>query len=288
MNSNFAINNNLTHLLSEFDMTSTSQILEKQSTDKQVEGIGTSSQGLVDSGLRKEAIVSIILPVHNESKTIRDTVTRYFQELEGELPFELIVAEDGSVDGTKEVLMALAKELPIVLLSDNARKGYARGVSDALRSCTGQWIFFSDADGQFSPSDFWKLWARRDLYDMIIGLKVRRRDDIYRIVLSSGFRRMVNILFRVKLQDSDSGFRLIRRQVMKSVVGDVRFLKYSFWIEFTIRAVLNGFRVCEIPISHHNREYGESRIFRASTIPEIVVKQLVGLARLFESVRRTN
>ncbi len=269
-------------------MTSTAQVLEKQSIDTHLDGSGAASQRLVASGLRKDAVVSIILPVHNESKTIRDTVTSYFQELDGELPFELIVAEDGSVDGTKEVLTSLAQELPIVLLSDSARKGYARGVGDALRSCTGQWIFFSDADGQFAPSDFWKLWTRRDTYDMIIGLKVRRHDDIYRIMLSSGFRRMVNVLFRVKLQDSDSGFRLIRREVMKSVTREVKFLEYSFWIEFTVRAVLNGFKVCEVPISHRNREYGESRIFRASTIPEIVLKQLIGLGRLFTSTRRSS
>ncbi len=268
-------------------MTST-QLLEKRFESSQPEESGASIEGIVGSPLRKDAVVSIILPVHNESKTIRDTVIRYFQELDGELPFELIVAEDGSEDGTKEVLMTLARELPIVLLSGNTRKGYARGVGDALRSCTGQWIFFSDADGQFSPSDFWKLWTQRDSHDMIIGLKVRRHDDIYRIVLSSGFRRMVNLLFRVKLQDSDSGFRLIRREVMKSVIGEVKFLEYSFWIEFTVRAALKGFKVCEIPISHRNREYGESRIFNASTIPEIVFSQLVGLGKLFASTRKGN
>ncbi len=269
-------------------MTSSAQIQENRPLDQHLHGPRSLDRTLAAFEQKNDAVVSIILPVHNEAKTIRDTVTRYFQELDGELPFELIIAEDGSVDGTKEVLKALAKELPIVLLSDDTRKGYARGVGDALRSCAGQWIFFSDADGQFAPSDFWKLWNQRDSYDMIIGLKVRRHDDVYRIMLSGGFRRMVNVLFRVKLHDSDSGFRLIRREVMKSVIGGVKFLEYSFWIEFTVRAVLKGFKVCEIPISHRNREYGESRIFRASTIPEIVLKQLVGLGRLFESVRRAN
>ncbi len=240
-----------------------------------------------DHNAREKPLVSVILPVHNEVSGIRDTVTSYYGEVGNKLPIEFIVAEDGSVDGTREVLSGLKRELPFVLLSDQRRKGYAKAVSDALRSCSGDWIFFSDADGQFRPSDFWNLWQQRDGCDMIVGTKVHRQDAVNRLILAKGFRNIVNALFHLNLHDSDSGFRLIRKEVIYSIIDTVRFLEYSFWIEFTVRACLRGFRVFEVPVAHHNRVSGESRIFDRHKIPEIILTQLKGVAQLYLDVRNT-
>ena len=226
-------------------------------------------------------IVSVVLPAHNEVETIRETVIRYFREIGTSLPIELIVAEDGSVDGTKEILASLKDELPIVLLTDQRRKGYAKGVSDALKSCTGSLTFFSDSDGQYSASDFWKLWKMREEFDLIVGYKVRRKETLYRIILASGFRKIINVLFGLELRDPDCGFRLIHREVVEEVIDEVGLLEYSFWAEFTIRASLKGFKVLEVPINHSNRTVGVSHIYPPSKIPMIVTNQLRGLARLY-------
>lgn len=229
--------------------------------------------------------ISVVLPAYNEAEIISDVVRAYYDEICRKLPTVLVVAEDGSTDGTKEVLTSLKREFPLVLLSDHNRKGYARGVGDALRSCGGDWVFFSDSDGQYFPSDFWRLWENRDDFDMIIGRKMRRSEGLHRTVLAGGFHKLVNGLFGLDLHDADCGFRLIRREVIRAVLDEVRFLKYSFWAEFTIRACLKGFRVCEVPISHGSRAHGDTHIYKPSKIPVIVLKQLSGLARLYTDVR---
>ena len=242
-------------------------------------------EGGVVLELEEKPKISILLPAYNEAEIISDIVRAYHSEICGKLPAELVVAEDGSTDGTREILFSLRDELPIVVLSDHNRKGYAKGVKDALNSCGGDWVFFSDSDGQYSPSNFWNLWEHRDGYDMIIGRKLRRSEGIHRTILAKGFHGIANGLFGLGLHDADCGFRLIRRKVIRSVIDEVKFLRYSFWAEFTIRACLKGLRVCEVPINHASRTYGSTQIYKPSKIPMIVLKQLRGLARLYTDVK---
>lgn len=235
---------------------------------------------------KRKPLLSVVLPAYNEEETIRKVVIEYFQEIVTKLPSEFVVAEDGSVDRTPEILSSLAKELPISLFSDPRRKGYAKGVGDALKKCEQEWIFFSDSDGQYSPSDFWKLWENRHGYDMIIGRKVHRNEGIHRTILSKGFHGLFNQLFRLNLRDADCGFRLIRREVIQSIVEKTKILRFSFWAEFTIRACLEGFRIREIPINHASRQNGGTRIYAPSKIPIIVLNQLKNLARLYLDIRK--
>jgi hypothetical protein len=120
---------------------------------------------------------------------------------------------------------------------------------------------------------------------MVIGRKVRRGERAHRIVLSKGFHKLVNGTFGLNLHDADCGFRLIRDEVISSVIDKVRFLDYSFWAEFTVRASLEGFRIVEVPISHGCRIGGGTQIYKPSKIAEIVIRQLEGLARLYVDVR---
>jgi glycosyltransferase involved in cell wall biosynthesis len=243
------------------------------------------SKRSVVSELEERPAISVLLPVYNEAKVISDVVRTFHDEICRKVSAALVLAEDGSTDGTKEILASLKREFPMVLLSGLDRKGYAKAVSDALRSCSSDWVFFSDSDGQYSASDFWKLWKNRDDYDMIIGSKVRRSEGAHRIILAKGFHKIVNGLFRLNLHDGDCGFRLIRKEVIRSVIDKVKFLDYSFWAEFTIRSCLEGFRVCEVPINHSSRTHGDTHIYKPSKILMIIFKQLRGLGHLYVDVR---
>jgi len=234
----------------------------------------------------KSPVLSVVLPAYNEAAIIRDVVTDYFCEVTSKIPSTLLVAEDGSTDGTRDILFSLKKEIPISLSSSPKRKGFAKGVSDALKKCNEEWVFFSDSDGQYFPSDFWKLWGNRHGYDMIIGHKTNRGDAFYRIVMSKAFHAVVSRLFGLKLKDVDCGFRLIRKDVIRSVLNQTRVLKYSFWTEFTVRACLKGFKVKEVPINHACRNNGGTRIYKPSKIPTILFEQLRGLVTLYSSADR--
>ena len=242
----------------------------------------------VNIGVKERSIVSVLLPVHNEAEVILDILKTYYNEICRKVSATLVVAEDGSTDGTKEILASLESELPIVLLSNPNRKGYGNAAADALKSCRSDWVFFSDSDGQYSPADFWKLWNLRNDSDMVIGCKVRRSERVHRIVLAGGFHKILNGMFGLNLHDADCGFRLIRKEVIRSVIDKVKFLDYSFWAEFTIRACLKGFRIREVPINHSNRTHGDTHIYKLSKIAVIILKQLRGLVRLYKDVRSSH
>jgi glycosyltransferase involved in cell wall biosynthesis len=244
-----------------------------------------STQRSANFGREDSSSISVLLPVYNEAGIVSNILMAYYNEICRKVSGVLVVAEDGSTDGTKEILASLQSEVPIVLHSGPRRKGYAKAVIDALKSCNSDWVFFSDSDGQYSPADFWKLWRKRDHFDMIIGRKVHRSEGGYRIALSKGFHELVNGTFGLNLHDADCGFRLIRKEVICSVINKVRFLDYSFWAEFTVRASLEGFRICEEPINHASRRLGGTQIYKPSRIAMIVLKELEGLAHLYVDVR---
>ena len=178
-----------------------------------------------DSG---KPMLSIVLPAYNEAGTIKDVVADYFEEIVTKLPSKLVVAEDGSSDQTPEILSSLTSEIPISLFSSPIRKGYAKAVGDALKHCSEDWVFFSDSDGQYFSSDFWKLWENRNGCDMIIGCKVHRNEDNHRIVLSKVFHRIVNSLFGLNLYDGDSGFALSGRTSSSRLLMKLMFSSTVF------------------------------------------------------------
>jgi glycosyltransferase involved in cell wall biosynthesis len=221
------------------------------------------------SGNRLE--LSVVMPVHNEAPTIEHTLTSYTKELQRNLLFELVVAEDGSTDGTQRILRAVAKKIPFTLVTNRVRRGYGTAVSSALKRAQSDLIFFSDSDGQYSPGDFWKLYDMTPKFDLVVGRKLKRTDPLHRILLSRGFHLLVRLLFGIKLYDCDCGYRIMRRKMIDAEMPKTHCLKHSFWAEFTIRAVRDGFRVIEVPISHQRRLDGSTRLYQPRRLPRILV-----------------
>jgi glycosyltransferase involved in cell wall biosynthesis len=224
--------------------------------------------------------ISILLPAYNEAQTIESVVRDFHRNVATPLHSPIIVCEDGSTDGTKDVLARLAQELPVEVVSDAQRMGYAGGVKRGLLLTGGNAIFFSDSDGQYDPQDFWKLLNDLPEADMVIGCKVKREEPFHRILLARGFHVLARTLLGVRLRDMDCGFRIIRRSYVNAVVDSVMSLPYSFWAEFTMLGALRGFRIKEVPISHRGRLAGGTSIYQLNRLPRIIWAQFFGLLRL--------
>lgn len=224
--------------------------------------------------------LTLIMPVYNEATGIEKIISEFYDEVVRNTGAEFTIAEDGSTDGTKEILQKISTKLPIELYLGSERKGYARAAKDALKRANSPYVFFSDSDGQYIPSDFWSLWDHRFEADMVIGRKIQRAEGIHRIILSKGFHMLTRMLFGVKLHDIDCGFRLVKRTLLIAILDKVEELEYSFWGEFTIRALASKARIVEVPIHQSRRVEGETRIYLPKKLPKIVVKQLLGLFRL--------
>ena len=227
--------------------------------------------------------ISLIFPVYNEALIIEDTVRNYFDELNGQVPFELIVAEDGSTDDTKTVVRRLGRTLPIRVYTSDERKGYLNAIKDALTLAERDWIFLVDSDYQFAAIDFWRLAPKMATHDIILGMKSPRRDPLYRIVLSRGLNLLLRLMFGVPYHDMDTGFRLLRREPVAKIAPQVRHFAF-FTAEFVVRCHKAGYRICEVPVPHYSRKEGATNIFFISKIPLIVLQQLRGIWRLYREL----
>ena len=220
--------------------------------------------------------VSVVMPVYNEAYVIEKSIRSYYNELKGKIDFEMIIAEDGSTDGTKEILKRLKNELKIRVYLHDERKGVLRAFKESLRYPKYDWILLVDSDYQFDPKNFWRVLPYTKDYDIIIGLKIKRNDPYIRIILSKGFNFLLRLFFKVPFRDMDSGFKFIHKSVFKKVLKDVHILNY-FASELMIRSYYEGFRIIEVPVTHWKREGGSSNVFPIKRMPRVIIEELIAL-----------
>jgi glycosyltransferase involved in cell wall biosynthesis len=232
--------------------------------------------------------VSALLLVHNEAEVIEAVAKGIYQEVVQKIPgSELVIAEDGSTDGTKEILARIIPEMPAVrLVQGTERKGYTRAYKDALRLCRNDLIFFSDSSGKHIPKDFWKLAEKIDAYDMVIGCKAERRDPLYRVVMSRVFNFLVSRYFGCRVKDINSGFRLMKKEAILRVLDEDWHMKHLINFEFTLRVLGHGFSVTEVPVTHNPRSHGPSRGLPLNKIPEAITMALRTFPKLRAELRK--
>ena len=229
--------------------------------------------------------ISLVLPVYNESFIIEQTLRNYIAELASRVEdLEVIVWEDGSIDDTKVVLERLKEELPIKLFMSDTRNGYQQALVHAITHATKPWLFIVDSDYQFAAIDFWRLEPHRRTHDIILGMKVRRKDPYYRVLLSRGNNYLLRLFFKVPYRDMDTGFRLIRRSVAQELASSVRHMSF-FTAEFVVRAHYAGYKIVEIPVHHYARKIGSTTIFYVSKLFLICFAQFLGILRMKKEFR---
>lgn len=231
--------------------------------------------------------ISLLLPAHNEGGTIQKTILELYQEIGTKIPLEIIVCEDGSTDGTKKDLLELSKQIPMKLILGEKRKGYMRAVKDGLNIVKSDLVLFVDSDGQHVANDFWKLYDVRDKYPVVSGYRVKRADAPHRRLMSAVFRWMATTLFKLpSFHDITAPFKLMQTKVAQEVANECRYMKYSFWTEFTVRAYKKGFNITEVSVNHRRRINGTTRLYHPEKLMSIVLSQLAGLFRLWTELSK--
>ena len=216
--------------------------------------------------------LSIIMPVYNEATSIAQVIRQYYEQIILKRPnIKLIIAEDGSQDGTKEILQELRKEMVFELISGEGRKGYTKAFKDALASADTEWVFFSDSDGQHDPQDILRMMEESYGVDIVSGCKSPRRDPWHRVFIANVYNLLIRIMFGLNIKDVDSGFKLIRKNVIENILPQVHLMKYCVMSEFIIRSYLAGYKIKEVPVTHYSRASGETNIFHLNKLPGIIL-----------------
>ncbi len=239
------------------------------------------------SGSERDRI-AVIMPVYNEVDSIANTIRELYSKLADRMGgMDVWVFEDGSVDGTKEVLGKLEDEFSSLHVKMTpGRKGYPRAMKDAFLAIDAdeyQYVVAMDSDGQYEPTDILRLWnvMRNDSPDIVVGRRLSRREPPYRRLLSRGLQLLEKIMFPVKFNDVTSVMRLMKVDLAHEIAGEVKYSPYNFWLEFTARMSLNGYNVIEIPISYRDRA-GGSRVYSVKKMPKVVFSEF----RALRAVRR--
>ena len=218
-----------------------------------------------------EKTISIVMLVYNEAEIIEHVIRDYYNNVFIKLSkAEFIIAEDGSTDGTKEILSKLSKELNIKLVSGDERKGYVKAYKDSISLPQKDWIFFTDSSGKHFPEDFWKMYPYIGKFDIVSGYKVKRKDPLYRILMTKVFNWLVNLYFGTHFKDIDSGFKIIRRSAMLDILKDKWICTDLISFETMVRLAYRGYKIIEIPVQHRPRKNGESRGLPAKKIPKVI------------------
>jgi glycosyltransferase involved in cell wall biosynthesis len=234
-----------------------------------------------------ELTLSVVMPVYNEVQTIEQLVTDLERDVVLRVPgTDVIVVDDHSSDGSGALLDMLAESRPWLRVEHAPLNlGHGPSVIAGLELAPGQWVFQLDSDAQFLVSEFEELWSRRDTGDLLLGVRIRRRDPLHRLVLSRLIEAAVSVLAGRRLRDVNTPFRLVRRELWEDLRPQIARTTLAPSILVTLGAAVRGWRIVEVPVTHLPRATGASSL-RAWRLLSFSLRGLAELGAYRWRVRR--
>jgi len=205
-------------------------------------------------------LLSIVMPVFNEEKTIKKILEK-ISELPDTLNRELIIVDDGSTDGTREILSNLNQNnIKIILKEKNSGKGDSLAVG--FKKSTGDYVIVQDADLEYDPKDYLKLIEeiKKNSNTVVYGSRFlgKFKDMTTAHYLGNKFLTLVtNILYGVYLTDMETCYKLFPGDFIRKVKIDSK--KFDFEPEITARIIKSGLKIVEIPVSYKGRAFTEGK-----------------------------
>jgi glycosyltransferase involved in cell wall biosynthesis len=210
------------------------------------------------SGVPPDPLLSVVMPVFNERTTVEAIIRRV---LAVPLRIELIVVDDGSTDGSSEILDDLRKTLRFELLrQSNAGKGAA--LRRGFVAVTGDLIIVQDADLEYSPEEYPDLidLIRKGHADVVYGSRFLGRHRVFLFTHYLGNRIVTlatNVLYNTMLTDMETCYKVMRVDVLRSMT--LRSNGFGIEPEMTAKIFKRGYRVYEVPITYSGRGYDEGK-----------------------------
>ena len=205
--------------------------------------------------------LSITAPAYNERENIEKLVTYWESILARDgIRGEIVIGEDGSTDGTKDILRALQGKYDNLVVVDHAvNQGYGFALSSAVARSRGDYVLTIDSDGQFDAAEYALLLAEmKKGYDVVTGYRHRKQDQLLRVVADRVLNLIVRVLFRLSLRDTNCALKLWRGDVVRRLTIEAR--GYPTPTELLVRAHVLGYRIGEAGITHYERAGGKTKL----------------------------
>jgi dolichol-phosphate mannosyltransferase len=211
--------------------------------------------------------LSVVIPAHNERDSIGATVQELSSELRAhEIPYEILVVDDASSDGTGDAVRAIAHDDPGVRVVRSPRPpGFGEAVRAGLDEFTGDAVAIVMADLSDSPEDLVRYYrVLQDGFDCAFGSRFVRGGEVrdypkFKLIMNRLVNMGIRVLFRHGYNDTTNAFKAYRREVIENI-QPLLSNHFNLTVEMPLKAVVRGHSYAIVPISWTNRAYGVSKL----------------------------
>lgn len=204
--------------------------------------------------------ISVLIPAYNEIKTMRLIIQRV---KETNLVHEILVIDDGSTDGTRDVLMELHDQGEIRALFHEKNAGKGAALQTGIKNAEGDVIIIQDADLEYNPQEYPNLIKPIEdgIADVVYGSRflgqARRPILFWNMVANKILTFITNILYNNILSDMETGYKVFKRELVIDMPIHAR--RFDFEPEFTAKILKRKYRLYEVPIAFYPRDYSEGK-----------------------------
>jgi glycosyltransferase involved in cell wall biosynthesis len=204
--------------------------------------------------------LSVIMPVYNEIQTLEEIVK---QVLDTKLAHEIVLVDDGSTDGSREVMRKWANHPVIRLIFHEQNKGKGSAVRTGFEAATGDVMVIQDADLEYDPRDYPKLLQpiEEGRADVVYGSRFiggpARKVYFWHRVGNQVLTLITNIFYNLDLTDMETCYKCFRAEIVRDM--PLRSRRFDFEPEITAKIAKRGYRIFEVPIAYYGREYHEGK-----------------------------
>lgn len=206
-------------------------------------------------------MLSVVIPVYNEVNTIREIIQRV---MDVDLDKELLIVDDYSTDGTRDVLKSMEKGPNIRVFYHDKNKGKGAALRTGFRNVTGDIVIIQDADLEYNPQEYHKLIRPilEGKADVVYGSRFmtteQRRILFFWHFLGNSFLTLIsNMATNLNLSDMETGYKVFRSEVIKQI--HIKEDRFGFEPEITAKVAKGKYRVYEVGISYSGRDYSEGK-----------------------------
>jgi glycosyltransferase involved in cell wall biosynthesis len=204
--------------------------------------------------------LSVIIPVYNEVESIREIVRRV-QKVR--LANEIVIVDDGSTDGTRDLLAELDGRRSVRVIFHEQNQGKGSAVRTGISNASGDVLLIQDADLEYDPQDYPSLLKpiTEGVADVVYGSRFlggpRRVTMFWHMIANQLLTLTTNLLYDTILSDMETGYKVFRREVLNGIT--MRAKRFNFEPEFTAKMLKRHVRIFEVPITFNPRDYSEGK-----------------------------
>jgi len=210
-------------------------------------------------GVLEDPLLSVVMPVYNERQTVEEIIRRV---LAVPLRLELIVVDDASTDGTRDILAALQAERGFTLILAERNRGKGAALRRGFEAVTGDVVVIQDADLEYSPEEYPQLMELicQGRADVVYGSRFLGRHRVFLFTHYAGNRLLTlvtNVLYNTMLSDMETCYKVMRVEVLRSM--QLQSNGFGIEPEMTAKIFKRKYRVYEVPITYDGRGYDDGK-----------------------------